>query len=91
MPETTSVVQSDLKMMGGTPVFVGSRLPARFLFEFLADGETIEEFLENFDVPREQVVAAIEEAGKLLVDRANTNRRMRHEETSSPSEGTRVP
>ncbi len=74
MTATTSVVHSDPEIMGGTPVFVGTRMPMRILFEYLAAGETIGEFLENFDVPREQVVAAIEEAGNLLVDRANTDK-----------------
>jgi uncharacterized protein (DUF433 family) len=68
-----SVVHSDLEMMGGTPVFIGTRMPVRILFEYLAAGETLEYFLECFPgITREQVAAAIEEAGNLLVDRANT-------------------
>jgi uncharacterized protein (DUF433 family) len=72
----TSVVHSDLERMSGEPVFVESRVPARFLFEYLADGCTLEYFLYCFpSVTRERATAAIEEAGKLLVDRANTDRR----------------
>jgi uncharacterized protein (DUF433 family) len=92
MAVNTSVVHSDPRTMGGTPVFVGSRLPVQILFDYLADGHTLKEFLDDFatNVTVEQAAAAIEEAGKLLVDRANIDRRMRDEASLAASEGARV-
>jgi uncharacterized protein (DUF433 family) len=44
--------------MGGTPVFRGTRVPAQTLIEYLAAGETIDDFLEGFpSVTRDQVIA----------------------------------
>ena len=51
--------------MGGTPVFVGTRVPLQNLIDSLEGGESIEDFLDGFpSVKREQVIAVIE-AGKL--------------------------
>jgi uncharacterized protein (DUF433 family) len=55
------VVHSDPEIMGGTPVFVGTRVPAQSLFDYLEAGDSLEEFLEAFPtVSREQAVAALE-------------------------------
>jgi len=62
-----SVVHSDQEIMGGTPVFVGTRVPLQNLIDYLEGGESIEDFLDGFpSVKREQVIALIE-AGKLKV------------------------
>lgn len=59
------IVHSDPEIMGGTPVFVGTRVPVRILLDYLEGGDPLEEFLENYpSVSREQAVAFIEEAGK---------------------------
>ena len=59
------VVQSDPEVLGGTPVFVGTRVPLQNLIDCLEGGDSIEQFLEGFpSVKREQVIAVIE-AGKL--------------------------
>jgi uncharacterized protein (DUF433 family) len=59
------IIHSDPEIMGGTPVFVGTRVPLQNLIDSLEGGESIEEFLEGFpSVKREQVIAVIE-AGKL--------------------------
>ena len=59
------VVHSDPEIMGGTPVFVGTRVPLQNLIDYLEGGESIEDFLDAFpSVKREQVIAVIE-AGKL--------------------------
>jgi uncharacterized protein (DUF433 family) len=59
------VVHSDAEIMGGTPVFVGTRVPLQNLIDYLEGGESIEDFLDGFpSVKREQVIAVIE-AGKL--------------------------
>jgi len=59
------IVHSDPEIMGGTPVFVGTRVPVRILLDYLKGGDPLEEFLDNYpSVTREQAVAFIEEAGK---------------------------
>ncbi len=63
--ELLSVVHSDPDILGGTPVFVGTRVPLQNLIDSLTGGESIEEFLIGFpSVKREQVLAFIE-AGKI--------------------------
>ncbi|HYT59141.1 MAG TPA: DUF433 domain-containing protein [Haliangiales bacterium] len=57
------VVHSDREIMGGTPVFVGTRVPLQNLIDYLEGGESIEDFLDGFpSVKREQVIAVIEAA-----------------------------
>jgi uncharacterized protein (DUF433 family) len=72
MPLTskTAVIHSDLEILGGTPVFVGTRVPAQTLFDYLEGGETLDEFLHQFpSVKREQALAALEMArDSLLAD-----------------------
>ena len=63
--ELRGVVHSDPEIMGGTPVFVGTRVPLQNLIDSLEGGESVEDFLEAFPtVTREQAIAVIE-AGKL--------------------------
>jgi len=55
------VVHTDPEIMGGTPVFVGTRVPAQSLFDYLEAGDSLEDFLEAFPtVSREQAIAALE-------------------------------
>ena len=62
-----SVVQSDPEILGGTPVFAGTRVPIQNLIDYLEGGESIEDFLDGFpSVKREQVIAVIE-AGKVKI------------------------
>ena len=59
------IIHSDPETMGGTPVFVGTRVPLQNLIDSLEGGESIEDFLDGFpSVKRQQVIAVIE-AGKL--------------------------
>jgi uncharacterized protein (DUF433 family) len=59
------IIHSDSEIMGGTPVFVGTRVPLQNLIDSLEGGESIEDFLDGFpSVEREQVITVIE-AGKL--------------------------
>ena len=56
------VVHSDPRIMGGTPVFVGTRVPVQSLFDHLKGGDSIEVFLDGFpSVKREQVLAVLEQ------------------------------
>jgi uncharacterized protein (DUF433 family) len=65
--ELKGIVHSDPEIMGGTPVFVGTRVPLQNLIDYLEGGESIEDFLDAFPtVKREQAIAVIE-AGKLAI------------------------
>ena len=51
------------EILSGTPVFVGTRVPVRTLFDYLEGGETLEEFLHQFpSVKREQTIAVLDAA-----------------------------
>jgi uncharacterized protein (DUF433 family) len=63
------VISCDPEIMGGTPVFRGTRVPVQTLLDYLEAGESIDEFLEGFpSVKREQVIAFLEQAKDRLVD-----------------------
>jgi uncharacterized protein (DUF433 family) len=67
MSETGIVVHSDPEILGGTPVFVGTRVPLQNLVDYLSAGDSLEDFLRSFPtVSREQAVAALEQAGEAL-------------------------
>lgn len=64
------VIMKDTEILGGTPVFRGTRVPLQALFDHLEGGETLEEFLDGFPtVSREQAIAALEQAKELLLAR----------------------
>lgn len=74
-PALESVVRSDPEVLGGTPVFAGTRVPLRNLVNYLAAGDPLERFLDHFpSVTREQAVAALEIATDLLASRAHPAR-----------------
>ena len=63
-----SVIHSDPEILGGTPVFVGTRVPVQGLFDHLEAGDSIGDFLEGFpSVRREQVIAVLEASRKELL------------------------
>jgi uncharacterized protein (DUF433 family) len=56
-------ITMDPSVLGGEPVFAGTRVPVRGLFDHLEGGESIEDFLEGFPaVKREQVLAVLEQS-----------------------------
>ncbi len=66
------IVTSSPDILGGTPVFAGTRVPVQALIDYLEGGETIEDFLAGFPtVSREQVVAFLEEAAALMIAKAS--------------------
>ena len=74
MTTISSVVHSDPDILGGTAVFVGTRVPVRTLLDYLAAGDTLETFLDHFPtVSREQVVAVLGQATELLVSHAHSS------------------
>ncbi|MBI5439074.1 MAG: DUF433 domain-containing protein [Nitrosomonadales bacterium] len=61
------IVTTDPEILGGTPVFAGTRVPIAVLFENLADGLTLDEILDSYPtLKREQVLAALQQAESLL-------------------------
>ena len=64
------VIVKNPEILGGTPVFRGTRVPIQTLFDYLEGGESLEDFLEGFPtVSRESAIAALEEAKRLLLAR----------------------
>ena len=67
-------VQSDPETMGGTPVFVGTRVPVQSLFHYIEGGETLDEFLRQFpSVTRERAVTALDAARDTLLAGARSS------------------
>jgi uncharacterized protein (DUF433 family) len=66
------IICRDPDVMGGTPVFCGTRVPVQTLIDYLEAGDSIDEFLEGFrSVTREQVIAFLEEAKDRLIESAS--------------------
>ena len=68
----TSVISRSPDVMGGTPVFAGTRVPVQTLLDYLEAGEPIDDFLAGFpSVSREQVISFLEQAKDRLVAAAS--------------------
>lgn len=66
--EMTGVITKDPDILGGEPVFRGTRVPFKVLIDYLEGGDTLDQFLEEYpSVSRELAIAAIEEARLSLV------------------------
>ena len=73
MSESKRVFHRDPDILGGTPVFVGTRVPVKTLFDYLEAGDSLEVFLEEFpSVTREQAVAALELAREVVAPDAHS-------------------
>jgi uncharacterized protein (DUF433 family) len=65
----TKIISSSPDIMGGTPVFAGTRVPVATLLDYLEGGESIESFLKGFPtVKREQVIEFLEETKRRMLD-----------------------
>jgi uncharacterized protein (DUF433 family) len=72
IPMTMPVVNRDPEILGGTPVFAGTRVPVKNLFDYLEAGDSIDKFLTSFpSVTRKQAVAALELAREALAPDAH--------------------
>ncbi|NES65649.1 MAG: DUF433 domain-containing protein [Okeania sp. SIO2D1] len=61
MFENSSIISKSPEIMGGTPVFAGTRVPVETLFDYLKAGESIDDFLDGFpSVTQEQVIELLE-------------------------------
>jgi len=70
MLTNNQIISSSPEVMGGTPVFAGTRVPIQTLLDYLKAGESIDDFLEGFPtVAREQVIALLEEVERQLISR----------------------
>lgn len=65
---TDSLVETSPDLLGGTPVFRGTRVPVSTLFDYLAAGDTVERFLNHFPTVRHEQVIALLEAVKEQFD-----------------------
>ena len=75
MPTTSAVVHSDPEILGGTPVFAGTRVPFRNLIYYLERNHSLDEFLDAFpSVSRRQALAALEAAHEAVTARARAAR-----------------
>jgi uncharacterized protein (DUF433 family) len=75
MASQQAVVHSDPEILGGTPVFVGTRVPVQNLIDYLEAGDNLEDFLKSFpSVTREQAIAVLELAREALESRAYSSR-----------------
>jgi uncharacterized protein (DUF433 family) len=68
MASRTDIITRDHEILGGTPVFRGTRVPFQALLDYLEGGETLDEFLDDFPtVTRADAVSALEYAKSLVV------------------------
>jgi uncharacterized protein (DUF433 family) len=68
MISANAVIIKDKNILGGTPVFRGTRVPFQAMLDYLEGGQTLEEFLDDFPtVTREAAIAALELAKSSLV------------------------
>lgn len=73
MTSSVVIVHSDPDILGGTPVFVGTRVPLKTLLDYLEAGDSLDEFLDHFpSVSREQAIAVLELAKEMLTAYANS-------------------
>lgn len=65
---SNTIISCNKEILGGTPVFKGTRVPVKALWDYLKAGDTVEDFLDDFpSVKREQAIALIERAQKRVV------------------------
>ena len=74
MAKEPKIIHSDPGILGGTPVFVGTRVPVQNLIDCLEAGDSLDDFLNSFPtVTREQAVAALEIAREALESIAHSH------------------
>ncbi len=67
MQKTPLIRRSD-DILGGTPVFAGTRVPVRTLFDYLEEGDTLDEFLDDFPaVSKEHAVKVLEKTKEIML------------------------
>ena len=62
------VIRRSPEILGGTPVFIGTRVPVQALIDYFEEGKSLDEFLEDFPtVTREQATEVLEDLKKALL------------------------
>jgi uncharacterized protein (DUF433 family) len=75
MSANQAVIHSDPEIMGGVPVFVGTRVPVQTLLDYLEAGDSVDVFLDDFPtVSHDQALAALELAKEMLIAHAYSAR-----------------
>lgn len=70
----SAIVTIDKDILGGTPVFTGTRVPVKNLFDYLETGENVDDFLQDFEsVKKEQVLKVLEMSETLFVNNLMVN------------------
>ena len=66
--KASEIINVDKDILGGTPVFKGTRVPVKNLFDYLEAGDSLNNFLDDFDyIPREYCVAVLQASEELLI------------------------
>jgi uncharacterized protein (DUF433 family) len=69
-----SLIVRDKDILGGTPVFAGTRVPVRTLLDYLKAGQPLDDFLDDFPtVNREQALALLQLVEEILLERPNAS------------------
>ena len=71
-PKISKLISSDPDILGGTPVFIGTRVPVSILFDYLKGGDTLQNFLDNYPTVAQQLAKKVIElsAENLLNNKA---------------------
>jgi len=68
--KASDVITIDKDILGGTPVFKGTRVPVKNLFDYLEEGDSLQDFLNDFDyIPKEYCLAVLKISEQLLTDK----------------------
>ena len=68
LPPSLPAITRDKDILGGAPVFAGTRVPVEIMLDYLEDGQSVDAFLSHYPgIPRELAIAALEEVKGLLV------------------------
>ena len=74
MSQLSAIVHSSPEILGGTPVFAGTRVPVKNLFDYLEAGDSLDTFLDEFPtVSKEQAIQALELAQGALLTNAHSS------------------
>jgi len=67
--KVSEVINVDKDILGGTPVFMGTRVPVKNLFDYLEAGDSLNDFLDDFDyIPKEYCLTILKVSEQLLID-----------------------
>ena len=72
MKNVGKVINVDTDILGGTPVFYGTRVPVKNLFDYLETGETVKDFLQDFDSVQPYQAARVLEMSKKIIETSSS-------------------